>query len=58
MKKNAKRVFEAIKPYFEGLGYKYIKKEQVFTKTVGESVYRVNFSHYSADSKVGYLCNS
>jgi hypothetical protein len=52
MKKNAKKVFEAIKPYFEDLGYKYVKKEQCFTKIVGEALYRVYFLHYSADSKV------
>jgi hypothetical protein len=52
MKKNSKRVFEGIKPYFEGLGYKYIKKEKCFTKTVAESLYRVYFLDYSADDKV------
>ena len=52
MKKNAKRVFESIKPYFEDLGYKYIKKEQCFTKIVAEAMYCVYFLDYSADSKV------
>lgn len=52
MRKNTKRVFAGIQPYFEALGYKYNKKEQCFAKTIGEAVYLIHLLYYSTDGKV------